>query len=349
MRRAAIALAAVAVFGVVFVLLWRGPWLLDRVEFSRSDRKLDAPQATVVSGFRTALAAFVVAIAGIGGLFFTAKTLRTTQETLAHTRAKDRAQEELTREGQVTDRYVKAVGLLTDEDSATGRLAGVYALQRIMRDSEKDHDTIVQLLAGFVRERSPWPRNTGTFRKKIPSDIQAALTVLATRPDRPEADRIDLSHTDLSGAELAIARLDKATFVGSCLDRASLTGAHLHGANFWQASMQRVVADGADLAQAQLLEVDLNTADLTCANLSGASLRQADLRSSYLRSADLTGADLTEARLIDQDGTKIAITDGPAQFMKARVTGGTQLNPTLVSDPALAKHIELCDKEFLGG
>ncbi|MCX5215825.1 hypothetical protein OG689_42510 [Kitasatospora sp. NBC_00240] len=191
-KRAAIALAPVGLAGVVFVLLWRGPWLLDNVEFSRTDRKLDAPQSTVVSGFRTAL---VVAAAGIGGLFFTAKTLRTTQATLAHTRGKDRAQEELTRprEGQVTERYVKAVGLLTDEDSATAQLAGVYALQRIMRDSEKDHDTIVQLLAGFVRERSPWASSAGTPRVKAPSDIQAALTLLATRPDRPEVDRIDLS------------------------------------------------------------------------------------------------------------------------------------------------------------
>lgn len=347
-RRSATALAVAVLLGVVFVLLWRGPWLLDNVEFSRTDRKLDAPQATVVSGFRTALAALVVAAAGISGLFFTAKTLRTTQATLVHTRAKDRAQEELTREGQVTERYVKAVGLLTDEDSPTARLA-VYALQRIMRDSEKDHDTIVQLLAGFIRERSPWPSSTATPREKAPSDIQAALTVLATRPDRPEADRIDLSHTDLSGAELATARLDKATFVGSCLDRASLTGAHLHEANFWQASMQNLVADGADFSHAQLTEADLNTADLNSANLSEANLRQADLRSSHLLNANLTSTDLTEAQLVDQDGTKIALLDGPAQLMKARITGGTRLHPSLATDPALAKHIELCDKEFLGG
>ncbi|MFG2825296.1 pentapeptide repeat-containing protein [Kitasatospora sp. NPDC048365] len=346
LRPLLITVAGLAVSAAVFFLLWKGPWWLDGIQPGVLGKD-DGPRATVVSGLRTAIVALFVAMAGIGGLIFTARTLRVTQATLAHTQAKDRAQEELTREGQVTDRYVKAVGLLTD-DTATARLAGVYALQRIMRDSEKDHDTIVQLLAGFIRGHSPL-HGPGAPRESIPSDVQAALTVLATRPTRPEADRIDLSRTDLGGAELATARLDGATFVGSRLDKASLTGAHFQGANFWQASMRQIVADGADFSRAQLLEADLGIADLTSANLTEAILRQADLRSSHLRNANLAGADLTEAQLMDPDGTKIAIADGPAQFLTARVTGGTLLHRSFTSDPALAKHIEQCDKEFLGG
>ncbi|WP_181442487.1 pentapeptide repeat-containing protein [Streptomyces tateyamensis] len=347
----AIAIAAVLLAVVaVFLLLWRGPWVLDRLQLGHLGKD-DGPRATVVAGFRTALAALVVGTVGVGGLYFTAKTLQ-------HTRDKDRKQEELTREGQVTDRYIKAVGLLatSDEKAITARMAGVYALQRIMRDSEKDHDTIVQLLAAFIRQSSPMPppepvgTTTTAARRMVPDDVQAALTVLAHRPEREEQFRIDLSNADLSGAELATARLEGATFVGSRLDRASLTGARLRKANLWKASLEGAVADGADLSNTSLEEANLTTADLTGADLRESTLRSAILHFAHLTRAKLDGADLMEAQLMAADGTAIAITDGPQQLLKARrVTRATLLNPGLAADPELARHIEACDHEYLGG
>ncbi len=353
-RRVVIGAGALVALAVVFVLLWRGPWMLDRVEFSHSDRKVEAPQATVVSGFRTALAALVVAVAGIGGLYFTSRTLRVTQATLAHTQQKDREQNELTRESQVTDRYIKAVGLLTTAgtDAVTARMAGVYALQRIMRDSPKDHDTVVQLLAAFVRERSPRSRELPDPAPEsfddlplLPNDVQAALAVLANRPEREEQEPVDLSRANLHGAHLPGARFDGALFSGSRLDGALLTGARLRGANFYQASLQRVMGDGADLSHAWLMEADLGRADLMGANLQGATLYGASLLDAALRNADLAGTYLAPAELLRPNGFEEARVDGPGQFLQARMNQDTKLPSSVAEDQAVVERIKECEQD----
>lgn len=60
----------------------------------------------------------------------------------------------LSREGHVTDRYTKAIEQLGSERLDV-RLGAIYALERIMIDSARDHPTIVEVLAAFVREHSP--------------------------------------------------------------------------------------------------------------------------------------------------------------------------------------------------
>lgn len=37
------------------------------------------------------------------------------------------------------------------------RLGGIYALQRIMQDSVRDHSTVVSVLAAYVRQHAPSP------------------------------------------------------------------------------------------------------------------------------------------------------------------------------------------------
>ena len=46
----------------------------------------------------------------------------------------------LSREGQVTDRYTKAIEQL-GSDKLDVRIGGIYALERVARDSAKDHPT----------------------------------------------------------------------------------------------------------------------------------------------------------------------------------------------------------------
>jgi hypothetical protein len=58
-------------------------------------------------------------------------------------------------EGQITERFTRAVDQL-GSDKLEIRLGGIYALERIAKDSaDKDHWTIMEILTAFVRERSP--------------------------------------------------------------------------------------------------------------------------------------------------------------------------------------------------
>ena len=82
-----------------------------------------------------------------GALVFTARNYILSQRTF-----------ELTEQGQVTDRYTKAITQLGDEKLDV-RIGGIYALERVARDSERDHPTVMEVLAAFIREhsREPWP------------------------------------------------------------------------------------------------------------------------------------------------------------------------------------------------
>jgi hypothetical protein len=129
---------------------------------------------------------------------------------------------ELTEQGQVTYRYTKAVEQL-GSDKLDVRIGGIYALERVARDSARDHPTVMEVLTAFIREHSheQWPPSDHpASRGQEPStrpDVQAALTVVGRRdPDR------DIQWIDLTGAHLT----------GAHLTRADLTRAHLSGATF---------------------------------------------------------------------------------------------------------------------
>jgi hypothetical protein len=206
---------------------------------------------------------------------------------------------EITEQGQVTDRYTKAIEQL-GSDKLDVRIGGIYALERVARDSARDHPTVMEVLSAFVREQShePWPpsgpggqeqarstrsrlglaiwtRTTRNPRREqarsTRPDVQAAVTVIGRRDAKRDIDPIDLGGANLAGANLDSAHLRRAN-----LDGADLTGANLNGADLDGASLFRAILGNADLG-ATHLGADFDSADLTGANLAGANLTGAYL------------------------------------------------------------------------
>ena len=99
----------------------------------------------------------------------------------------------LSREGHVTDRYTKAIEQL-GSDKLDVRIGGIYALERVARDSARDHPTVMEVLAAFIREHSheQWSAPGPATRPTRP-DVQAAATVIGRRIFRNDRDRINLS------------------------------------------------------------------------------------------------------------------------------------------------------------
>jgi Pentapeptide repeats (8 copies) len=210
------------------------------------------------------------------------------------TNAQNRAQQRLDEQGQVTERFGRAVELLGSHELDV-RIGGIYALERLIYDSPDDKGKIVEVLSAFIRDHTPeslpaWShadtspcRSAATTPKGRPShppnDAQAALTVLGRRlvpvgNDLNNRDpRINLTWADIAGASLNDANLDHAD-----LRCTGLTRAHL---------------DGAHLRDAALRWAYLTNAHLKDAHLRYAHLPYADLTGADLRGADLTGADLT--------------------------------------------------------
>jgi hypothetical protein len=91
----------------------------------------------------------VALIQGVGGLllFLTAGVswlnLKATQRNVL-----------VAEDKQVTERFSKAVEMLSNEGNLYIRLGGIYALERIAKDSAKDHWQVIEILTAFVREKA---------------------------------------------------------------------------------------------------------------------------------------------------------------------------------------------------
>jgi hypothetical protein len=114
---------------------------------------------------------------------------------------------EVAQEGQITERFTRAIDQL-GSDRLEVRLGGIYALERLSRDSKKDHWQIMEVLTAYVRENARWnPDNKkkpkGKGKKPISpptTDVQAILTVLGRREPKfrkKETRRLNIMRTNL--------------------------------------------------------------------------------------------------------------------------------------------------------
>ncbi len=231
-------------------------------------------QVTLVA-HQVTLVQILTGILVLVGLYWTSRRVLAAEETVR-----------VAQEGHITDRFTKAIAQLGDKEVAI-RLGGIYALERIAKDSEKDHGPIMEVLTAFVREHAPAQKeqNTPATSTTPPPDIEAILTVLGRRETTGKnrgADRLDLFRTQLAWMILPGANLRGATLCAAILWRtdlreADLRGADLSGADLWRADLSEADLCGANLSVANLNIADLRGADLCGANLSGALLRNAIL------------------------------------------------------------------------
>lgn len=237
---------------------------------------------------------------------------------------------------EVNDRFSKAVELLGD-DRLEVRLGGIYLLERIAKDSAKDHWTVMEVLTSYIREKSPVPQ-----QETLPTDIQAALTVIGRRNINHDSrtkrlylrgvslrgaylNGANLNHADLSGADLSHTTLEQMMLVGANLSQAQISEASLPGAVLNEADLSGAVLNSANLAQASLIDAVLLQANLRATSLEQASLSRANLIEAQLQQASLVGANLSAASLIGADFTDTVLNN--ANLARADFRSATNLLP----------------------
>jgi hypothetical protein len=267
----------------------------------------------------------------------------------------------------VTDRFGKAITQLAS-DKIEERVGGIYALEHVMMDSERDHQTIVDVLSSFIRERAhrpnrvpltdePLPKPSSpeleeiwhewhasaddeeSFRSRPPADVQAALTVLARRPERHENAPLDLHEiyapnarlqgARFRGADLRKAHLEQANLAGAQLQGADLNGAQLQWANLIEARLQKAMMSRTSLEYAHMTRARFN-----CANLNEANLLT-DLSEVDFDAANLHGAQLDVTMLQDSDLTAMQINSAAVD-----VDEDTSLPYGLTYDPVKRRVVE---------
>ncbi|HEV2665995.1 MAG TPA: pentapeptide repeat-containing protein [Blastocatellia bacterium] len=266
-------------FILVVLILWLAPkWQVhsyrarfDSLGLGNPERiQLEKDLITAENNARVTIAQTIGGLLVLLGLYATFRNLEIARENLR-----------VAEEGKLTERFSKAVELL-GSDKLDIRLGGIYALERIARDSLKDHWTVMEVLTAFVREQS-----RKEYRGCIPGlsepsssidiieddltlreDIQAALTVIGRR----EWSKVERPHQELN---LMQAYLGKVF-----LYDANLRNANLFKTNLQQSILFRTDLRKAILADAILIGADLNYAKLNGTNLQFALLHRADLRTS---------------------------------------------------------------------
>ena len=283
---------------ILILILWKVPeWHVEQVIGPAGRRHPDFPR--LADEYRKTLAQILGGVFLLYGLYLTWRRTRATEE------------------GQITERFTRAIDQLgavneKGEKKLEIRLGGIYALERIARDSRKDHWQVMEILTAYVRENARWEENPSRDREgavltpasatgsqpeagateaaqptKPTTDIQAILTILGRRKweyDR-EDQSLNLAGVDIRGANLWGAHLDGASLQEAHLDGAFLQKAHLEGAFLLRAHLERAILGGAHLEGAFLVRAHLEGADLSGAHLEGAFLFEA-----HLERADLTDA-----------------------------------------------------------
>ncbi|MFD7973027.1 pentapeptide repeat-containing protein [Streptomyces clavifer] len=328
--------AGTAVF--IVLLIW-GPWWIEGNHLKDKAGGLISSAGIIVTGFRTMLLAIAAGIFTALGLWYTRKKNELEQRqfeqsqkqftesqkqfatTLRETQKRDEEQARIAREGQVTGRYIEAVKLLGSGD-IHARLGGIYGLERVMKDSDRDHQSITEVLSAFVRNKLqesakdlseihgghethdpsllPLQRQSRSSGEllPLPEDTKAAFAVLGRRDPTQsmglpsEFENVPLARYNLIGVKWPHANFERADFQG-----ANLRSANLYRANLNDANLEEAVFTKASLKEASLQSAILKSSDFSRANLSRARLDHADMCDAIMEKANFTEASLLCAKL----------------------------------------------------
>jgi hypothetical protein len=269
---------------LVTIILLKGPkWQLANLKGLTPDQLFDKENEA-----RKTLAQIIGGILVLAGLYYTQDNIRITQEVAEKSR-------DLAREGQITDRFTKAVEQLGRADepgkgsNLAIRLGGIYALERIANESNDDHWPIMELLTAYVRQHSLYKGKdpkAGQDVFEADADIQAIMTVIGRRNVKYESEeqRINLTGADLRGIKLYHANLNRALLGGADLRSAIFNDVHLEQSWLFTANLSRAYLPNANFREADfggmvyikdtnLIEADLRgVKHLTCANLNEAQI-----------------------------------------------------------------------------
>ena len=264
-------------------------WLIPRAQVARwKDAGIDdaVKLAELTNSSRTTV---TQAAAGIGLIL----TLTLTAYQVNETRRSSDRNVRIAEEGQVTERFSRAVEQLgaTKGDGTPAieiRIGGLFSLLRIGHDSDRDTVSAFLVAAQYVKSNvtakpATRARNAGpcdAARTPLRADVAAALEYVLP----PLA--LDLERQFGVGDLGYLSGLERSDFSGTDLGRVYLRGVWLRNASFRAANLEhatfeRVMLENVDFREACLLDADLR-------------------RTEAVGSVDLRGADIRGARLSDE-------------------------------------------------
>lgn len=241
--------------------------------------------------------------------------------------------------GPTISEFSQAVKQLDNPD-ISARVAGIYALEQIAKNSKSEHWKVMELLTTYVRNHAKWDQRNQQESHPLSEDLRAVIKVLSERTwayeDGPN-QIIDLSNTDLQGqADFTRAYLVRSTFNKSNLKDALFINADLSGAyltdsvlvlaRFYDAKLTGTNFAGSDLTGATFRKAKAQNASFSNAELSGSNFFEADLTNTNFSGANIANADFKSASGLTVQQVKAARNFNkaklPETLQSAILTGG---------------------------
>jgi uncharacterized protein YjbI with pentapeptide repeats len=209
----------------------------------------------------------------------------------------------ISKEKQITEVLSKAIEQLGNTDSIEVRLGGIYTLERVARDSNKDFWTVMEILMAYIKKRTSSVEiildlnsaSSSLIKESMSQDVQAALKVIARRivSQDPANLAIDLSLCNFKKTYLKKARFDRIDLSGTSFEDSSL-----ENSRFLLANLSSTNFLNADLSNSNFCRADLSNSNFQNAKLKGAKFKEAKFDKTNLKGADLSNAvELTQAQI----------------------------------------------------
>jgi uncharacterized protein YjbI with pentapeptide repeats len=259
------------VLGVVgaFLLIGLATWLVPTRQVAAWRRKGVEEKELAKLG-NEARATVVQALGG----FALVLTLALTAYQVNETRRSSEENLRIAEEGQVTERFARAVEQLgarnPDGTAAIDiRIGALFSLRRIGNDSDRDTQAALLVVASYVANNhqvgelreaglSPcsleWRERRQAPRADVGVALKQVLPVLSRQYLAREGPNV-LAYV-LEGVDFAGTDLSAVDFYGAGLERVSFRGANLNSARFERAFLGRVDFQSACLANADFREVN---------------------------------------------------------------------------------------------
>lgn len=176
------------------------------------------------------------------------------------------------------------------------RIGAIFALERISRDSPRDHIQIMEILCAYIRGNAPTnslaPTNNFSTYAKPREDIQTAITVIGRRPsgqielEYSKEFSLDLSGSDLSGINFSHGNFSAAKFIRCRIEGANFHRAVLEGTRFTHSLLNYTLFKEADLFGTRF--DNANISQPASLNKSNGGIMDANVRGIIVAGANLS-------------------------------------------------------------
>ncbi|MEO1582129.1 MAG: hypothetical protein AAFR91_09775 [Pseudomonadota bacterium] len=222
----------------------------------------------------------------------------------------------VTEDGQVTERFTKAIEHLGSKQPSIC-IGGIYALERIAKDSPKDHWMVMEILSSYIRENSSLETNNpntsqGDFfdplsnpssysKNKIEASIQSALSVILRRNTKNDqrGSQIDLRNCFLSGCTISNASMDNLIIEGSHMtnsvienttfENISLTNVKFNNSNINNVNFIKIRCENFEMQNSVINKMNIDQCNFYASDFTSLETQSFNVKNTFFSFSFLSG------------------------------------------------------------